>query len=74
MKGAQDIKGKTGNNNTRLEKPFNSLMTEFFEGTDTEELIQGKIAHIKTCWKSSNVWEWLCVRSNHTLADKPSFS
>lgn len=49
LKAAQDIKGKTGNDNIRLEKPFNSFMTEFFEGTDTEELIQGKIAHIKTC-------------------------
>ena len=29
-----------GDNYTRVEMPFNSLMTEFFEGSDISELIQ----------------------------------
>ena len=28
--------------------PFNSLMTEFFEGSDINDLIQRMLAHIKT--------------------------
>ena len=32
----------------RMEMPFNSLMTEFFEGSDINDLIQRMLAHIKT--------------------------
>ena len=28
--------------------PFNSLMTEFFQGSDINDLIQRMLAHIKT--------------------------
>ena len=37
-----------GDNYTRVEMPFNSLMTEFFEGSDINDLIQRMLAHIKT--------------------------
>ena len=46
--GAQDIRGKTSDNYTRVEMPFNSLLTEFFEGSDINDLIQRMLAHIKT--------------------------
>ena len=45
---AQDIDGNTGDNCIRMEMPFNSLMTEFFEGSDINELIQRMPAHNKT--------------------------
>ena len=35
-------------NYIRFERLFNSLMTEFFEGSDITELIQRMLAHIKT--------------------------
>ena len=44
----QDIGGNTGDNYIRVEIPFTSLMTEFFEGTNTPELIQRMSEHIKT--------------------------
>ena len=47
-KNAQDIDGNTGDNCSRVEMPFNSLMTEFFEGSDINDLIQRMLAHIKT--------------------------
>ena len=47
-KNAQDIDGNTGDNCSRVEMPFNSLMTEFFEGSDINDLIQRIPAHIKT--------------------------
>ena len=37
-----------GDNYIRVEIPFNSLMTEFFEATDINDLIQRIFAHIKT--------------------------
>ena len=37
---AQDIDGNTGNNYTRVEMLFDSLMKEFFEGSNINELIQ----------------------------------
>ena len=39
--------GGTGDNYIRTEMPFNSLITEFFEGSDINNLIQHMIAHIK---------------------------
>ena len=48
VKGAQDIGGNTGDNYIKLEMAFNCLMTEFFEGSNTDELIQRIFAHIKT--------------------------
>ena len=37
-----------GDNYIRVEMPFNSLMTEFFESNDINDLIQRMLAHIKT--------------------------
>ena len=47
-KNVQDVDGITGDNYIRYEMPFNSLMTEFFKGSDINDLIQGMFAHIKT--------------------------
>ena len=38
----------SSDNYIRVEMPFNSLMTEFFEGSDINNLIQRMLAHIKT--------------------------
>ena len=48
VEGAQDIRGNTSDNYTRVEMPFSSLMTEFFEGSHIYDLIQRMFAHIKT--------------------------
>ena len=45
---AQEINGNTGDNCIKVEMPFNSLMTEFFEGNDINESMQHMLAHIKT--------------------------
>ena len=48
-KDAQELDdGIIGNNYTRVEMPFNSLMTEFSQGSDINDLIQCMLAHIKT--------------------------
>ena len=41
----QDIGDNTGDNHIKVEMPFNSLMTEFFEGSHTDELLQHRLAH-----------------------------
>ena len=46
--GTQDIRGNTSDNYTRVEMPFNSLMTEFSEGSDINDFIQHMPAHVKT--------------------------
>ena len=46
--GPQDLGNNTGDNYIKVEMPFNSLMKEFLEGSDTDELIQRMFAHIKT--------------------------
>ena len=47
-KNAQDLDdGTTGDNYIRVEMPFNSLMTEFFEVSDINDLIQRMLAYIK---------------------------
>ena len=47
-KNAQDLDdGITGDNYIRVEMPFNSLMTEFFEASDINDLIQRMLAYIK---------------------------
>ena len=33
---------------TLVDKPFNSRMTEVFQGSNVEEILQGMFAHIKT--------------------------
>ena len=38
----------TGDNYIRVKMPFNSLMAEFFEGSDTNDLRQRMLAYIKT--------------------------
>ena len=45
---AQEINGNTGDNCIKVDMPFNSLMTEFFEGNDINESMQHMLAHIKT--------------------------
>ena len=45
--GAEDIEG-TGDQYIRIEMLFNSLMTEFFNGSNIEELLERMFAHIKT--------------------------
>ena len=47
-KNAENVDGITCDNYIRVEMPFNSLMTEFFEGSDINDLIQRILAHIKT--------------------------
>ena len=47
-KNAQDLDdGTTGDNYIRVEMPFNSLMTEFFDASDINDLIQRMLAYIK---------------------------
>ena len=54
-KNAQDVDSITAYNCIRHEMPFNSPVTEFFEGTDINDLIQRMLAHVKTqVEKSSN--------------------
>ena len=48
VEGAHDIGGNTGDNCTNMEMPFNSLVTQFFDGSDIKDLIQHMLAHIKT--------------------------
>lgn len=43
----QDIRNKTGDNYTKVEIPFNSMMKEFFEASNIEELIQRMFPHIR---------------------------
>ena len=45
---AQDVDGNTGDNYIRVKMPFNNLVTEFFEVSDINDLIQHVLAHIKT--------------------------
>ena len=42
------MNGSIGDIYNRVEMPFNSLMIEFFEGSDMNDLIQGMLAHMKT--------------------------
>ena len=46
-KNAQELDDGIGDNFIRVEMPFNSLMTEFFEGSDISDLIRRMLAHIK---------------------------
>ena len=46
-KDAQNVDGSTGVNYIGHEMPFNSLMTEGFEGSDINDLIQSMLAQIK---------------------------
>ena len=48
VKDPQDLGGNTRGNYIRVEMPLNSLMAEFFEGSDIEELIQLMFIQIKT--------------------------
>ena len=47
-KNTQNVDRSTGYNHIRVEMPFNSLMAEFFEGSNINDLMQGMLAHIKT--------------------------
>ena len=44
----EDVGGNTSDNYIRVEMLFNSLMTEAFEISYTDELIQRMFAHVKT--------------------------
>ena len=46
--GAQDKGGNINDNYIRVEMLFKILMTEFYEGNDSDELIQHTFAHINT--------------------------
>ena len=46
-KNTQDVDGSTGDNYTRVEMPFNSMMTEFFEASDISDLMQRMFAHTR---------------------------
>ena len=48
VEGVQDIGGNTSDNCTGVEMSFNSPITEFFEGSDINDLIQRMLPHIKT--------------------------
>ena len=48
IESAQHVVGNTGDNYTKVEMPYNSLMAEFFESINTDELLQRVFAHIKT--------------------------
>ena len=48
LEDAQELHDtRTGDNYTRVVMPFNSLMTEFFEGSDIDNLIERMLAYIK---------------------------
>ena len=53
IEGAQDKEGNTGDNNIRVEMPFIRLMTELFEESIFDELMQSMLAHIKTQGKKT---------------------
>ena len=46
-KNAQELDDGIIDNYIRVEMPFNSLMMEFFEGSDINDLIQRMLAYIK---------------------------
>ena len=46
-KNAQDLDDRIAGDNIRLEMPFNSLMTKFFEGSDINDLIECMLAYIR---------------------------
>ena len=47
IEGAQDKEGNTGDNNIRVKMPFNRLMTELFEESIIDDLMQSMLAHIR---------------------------
>ena len=52
-KNAQDLdNGITGDNYERVEMPFNSLMTEFFDASDINDLIERMLLYIKAQTKN----------------------
>ena len=65
---AQSIRGNTGDNYTRLEIPFNSLVTVF----GRERYWQNNTAYVcvyqNTRGKTLNIWEWFNTRAIHVLA------
>ena len=48
VKNAQELDDAiTGDNYIRIEMPFNSLMTNFFQGSDSNDLIERMLGYIK---------------------------
>ena len=47
--------------------PFNSRMTQFFEGSNIEEEMQRMFAHFKTQVENLPMPEGFCTRLNHAL-------
>ena len=57
-KNAQDLDdGTTGDNYIRVEMPFNSLMTEFFDASDINDLIERMLLYIRTQIENSKFSE-----------------
>ena len=53
-KSAQDLDdGTTGDKYIKVEMPFNSLMTEFFEASDINDLIHCMLVYIKAQTENS---------------------
>ena len=48
LEGAEDVGGNTVDNYTRIEIPFNSLIREFFEHSNSDGLTQQMFVHTKT--------------------------
>ena len=46
-KNLKELDDDSGDKYTKIEMPFNSLMAEFFEGSDINKLIERMLAHIK---------------------------
>ena len=67
VEGAQDTGGNTGDNYIKMKMPFNSLMTEFFEGNTTYVC-----AYQEANRKSTNACEWFYARLSHAFAYKLS--
>ena len=57
VQGAEDIGGNAGDNYIRVEMPRKSLMMEFFENSDIEEVMQRAFVHIKTQVKNPRTFE-----------------
>ena len=71
FQGAQDIHHNTGDRYIKIKVSLNSLMTEFFEVSDIEELIQELI---KYCLTARKVYTQLEDQSlMESVASKPTY-
>ena len=70
VEDVQYIGKNTGDNFIKIEMPFNSRMTQFFEGSNIEEEMQRVFAHFKTQVENLPMPEGFCTRLNHALIHK----